>query len=161
MLPSSPKEIAVAITTWGNWPSFSGEKCICGYLANVLAGGPGWECPLCKHFNIQSFSCHNMPWISPVIGPTRDTISSGGKLYQKCGEIAIKKSPKIGETIKVDGERLADLNSQDFTIGELYECEVVNYWLIAGHVYVFVRRPDGHCRSFPYRQIVIGNRELY
>ena len=92
----TPEKIAEAVATWHNWPGFSGESCgNCRATANVLAGGPGWFCPVCEvvvdtgddekllvseEYNCQSWSCHQMPHENPDYGPTLATIRASRKL---------------------------------------------------------------------------------
>lgn len=73
-------KIVEARTTWAMFNGFSGESCgRCLAEANVLAGGPGWFCG-CGHYNVQSWSCHQIPHEHPDHGPSQATI---GKAYEK------------------------------------------------------------------------------
>ena len=70
-------EIRDAQQTWTYSNGFSGESCgSCKATANVLAGGPGWFCG-CGHYNVQSWSHHQIPHDSPDYGPTQAVIAEG------------------------------------------------------------------------------------
>lgn len=70
-------EIRNARRTWARLDGFSGETCgDCGATANVLAFSPGWHCS-CGHFNVQSYSHHQMAHASPDFGPSAAVIEAG------------------------------------------------------------------------------------
>jgi hypothetical protein len=82
-------EITDACTTWAMFNGFSGEHCgNCLTDHNVLAGGPGFFCECCGHFNVQSFSHFQMPHEKPDFGPTAAVIRAGIEQYRRnIGEI--------------------------------------------------------------------------
>ncbi len=70
-------EIQDARRTWARFDGFSGETCgDCGAKANVLAHSPGWHCA-CGHYNIQSYTDHQMAHASPDYGPSAAVIQAG------------------------------------------------------------------------------------
>jgi hypothetical protein len=79
----SAEQIVEAARTWARFDGFEGDTCSgralyrksgkCGLTANVLAGGPGWFC-VCGHYNMQSWSSHQMTHTDPDMGPDRVTL---------------------------------------------------------------------------------------
>jgi len=77
-------QITDACKTWANFNGFSGESCYhCLTDQNVLAGGPGFICPVCAHHNMVGWHAHQMPHEFPEYGPTREVIHAGVERYRK------------------------------------------------------------------------------
>lgn len=74
----TPEQLA-QMFTWPHFNGFSGEQCSqCKKTANVPAGGPGWFCDE-GHYNVQSWSFHQIPHEAPALGPTRQQIQDAIK----------------------------------------------------------------------------------
>lgn len=89
----NPYQIAESIKTWCNWPGFTAEQCHnddCGVTINTLAGGPGYFCPRCDHYNVQSHSGFFIPHRNPDFGPTLETIRKGSKIAARYSRTAHK-----------------------------------------------------------------------
>jgi hypothetical protein len=103
------EEITDACKTWAMFDGFSGEHCYhCLTDQNVLAGGPGFFCPTCGHYNVMSFSDHQMPHKHPEFGPTADVIHAGirqhrineGELREDGTEVPFAEWPRIREAAR-------------------------------------------------------------
>lgn len=74
------EEIVLAGTSWANFNGFTGEQCyhkrrrfksgVCDMKVNMPAGGPGWHCPACGHYNFMMWNNSNRPFVRPDYGPS-------------------------------------------------------------------------------------------
>ncbi len=67
-----------------SWMGICGDECYkCHKTINTPAGNPGWFCPSCGDFIIQSWSHHRFAHNKPDHGPGRTTISQAHKIAKK------------------------------------------------------------------------------
>ncbi len=96
----SPDWIATAMTTWFQYPGYSGASCgKCNVVVNAM-NGPGWFCPSCGHFNNMCLHGGPMPVEKPTWGPTRAAIRTGAKLARLWTESKRRYMP--GEVVWLD-----------------------------------------------------------
>lgn len=81
------EEIIEMIDTWANFNGFTGESCpYCKRTHNVFAGGAGWFCYHCGHYNNQFLFDFNIPYDNPDYGTPASVIDDAWRESKKYKE---------------------------------------------------------------------------